>query len=167
MMVFAVPLMMLIMGIAGVAMGANNSSYYDQNEGGILGLLVFFYLVGVVLVFLVLPQSKERKMVPTLIAVGIAVAVVTVIFGLIDLAVYVSGVNFAFWTEWFTLSNMGALAIALGWFFILFATLLAVYKIRDHKEELMALELGIIGFLFWAVFFLVAYYVLQWDFLLG
>jgi len=158
----------LLLAAVSPALATNNSTdMYDQNEGGVLGLLVFFYLVGAVAVFLILPQSKEKKLVPTMIAIAIAIAVVTVIFGVIELAVYVEGVNFAFWTTWFNLSNMGALAVALGWFVILLATLIAVYQIKDRKQEIMAMELGIIGFLLWAVFFLVAYYVLQWDFLLG
>jgi len=46
-------------------------------------------------------------------------------------------------------------------------TTLAVYVIKDRQKEIQAVELGIIGFLVWFVFFLLAYYVLEWSFLLG
>jgi len=156
-----------LFALVGMSQMANAGDNYTQNEGGVLGLLIFFYLVGVVIVFLLLPQAKEKKLIPTIIAIGIAVAIVTVIFGIIDLAVYVPGVNFAFWTDWFNLSDYGALLIAMGWFIIILATLIAVYKIKEKKKELDALQIGIIGCLVWAIIFLVMYFVVQWDFLLG
>ena len=149
------------------AAATNNSSYYDQNEGTVLGLLVFFFIVAALVVFLILPQKKEKKLIPMLTSIGASIGIVAVIFGFIDLANIFPNVNFAFWTQWFNVSTMGSIAIALGWFFVLLATLIAVYVIKDRQKEIQAVELGIIGFLVWFVFFLIAYYVLEWKFLLG
>ena len=157
----------VVLGILLLPFAAAAEGDVDTSEGTVLAVSVFLYFLGTAITFWLLPQKKEKKLIPWLASIGASIGIVAVIFGFIDLANIFPNVNFAFWTQWFNVSTMGSIAIALGWFFVLLATLIAVYVIKDRQKEIQAVELGIIGFLVWFVFFLIAYYVLEWSFLLG
>jgi len=123
-----------IMGILLMPYASAASGDIDIHEGTVLAASVFFFLVGAAIIFWILPQKKEKKITAWLIGIGIAIAVMAILFYFTE---YLTGWNIAFWTEWITYTgNETAFAVAMALdFLILLVGGYATYIEKNPKKE--------------------------------
>ncbi len=126
----------------------------DTSEGTVLALGVFLYLVGTALIFWILPQKKEKRAVPILIAVGIALAAMAILFYFTE---WLTGYNITFWDEWIQYTgNEGAVLTSVaGSFLILLFTAYAAYVEKNDRKERNIIAIGFIALLVWATLTLI------------
>ena len=148
------PLVLILGMVALPAMAADNSTFGDRdidtNEGTIIATSVFIYLVGSVLIFWLLPQRKEKKMVPAIIAIGVALSIMAVLF---YFTAFLTGWDIAFWTKWidWTGHTQAVLIAVAGAFLILLLTAYAAYNEKSEKKERDIIGLGFIAMLVWSI----------------
>jgi len=130
-----------------------NETGLSEQETGLMIPLAFFFALGSAIIFFILPQRKERSIAKFIIGLGIAIAIMGIIFIFIDLATYTS-INFAFWKVWINATDHEIIATAFGAVLILLLTAAGVYYTRDHKEERDILIGGFIALVLWAIFML-------------
>ena len=140
----------LTMLMAPYAMAANNSTGIDTGEGTVLAISVFFFLIGGAIIFWILPQSKEKKLTPVFIGIGIAIAIMAVLFYFTE---YLTGYNITFWDEWIDYTEYTtqvSIAVA-GSFLILLMTIYGVYNEKNPKKERNIILLGAMAMLIWFI----------------
>ena len=147
--------LVLILGMAALpAMAATNSTFGDRdidtNEGTIIAASVFIYLVGSALIFWLLPQRKEKKAVPAIIAIGVALSIMAVLF---YFTAFLTNWDIAFWTKWIDWAGhtQAVLIAAAGAFLILLMTAYAAYNEKNEKKERDIIGLGFIAMLVWSI----------------
>jgi len=126
----------------------------DTNEGTVLAVGVFLYLVGCALIFWIMPQKKEKKLVPIMVAIGIAIAAMAILFYFTE---WLTGYNITFWDEWIQYTgNEGAVLTSVaGSFLILLFTAYGAYIEKNEKKERNIITLGFIALLVWATLTLI------------
>ncbi|MCD6473969.1 MAG: hypothetical protein J7K47_03575 [Thermoplasmata archaeon] len=131
--------LVLILGMAALpAMAATNSTFGDRdidtNEGTVLAASVFIYLLGSALIFWLLPQRKEKKIVPAIIAIGVALAIMAILF---YFTAFMTGWDITFWTKWidWTGHAQSVLIAVAGAFLIMLLTAYAAYNEKNEKKE--------------------------------
>jgi len=145
--------LVLILGMAALpAMAATNTTTgdIDTNEGTVLAASVFVYLLGSALVFWLLPQRKEKKAVPAIIAIGVALAIMAILF---YFTAFMTGWDITFWTKWidWTGHTQAVLIAAAGAFLILLMTAYAAYNEKNDRKERDIIALGFIAMLVWSI----------------
>lgn len=126
------------------------SGEMTPEEGTIIAAATFVFLAGVALIFWVMPQKKEKKIVPTVIGLGIAIAIMALIFYFIQFA---TGYNITIWTEWITYTGheTAVLTAVAGSFLILLVTAYAAYQEKNDKKERDIVALGFLAMIIYAV----------------
>gem|GEM_PF-6948660 len=145
----AMVLSMLLMPFAAAAEGD-----VDTNEGTALAVGVFLYLVGCAVLFWIMPQKKEKKLVPIMVAIGIAIAAMAILFYFTE---WLTGYNITFWDEWIQYTgNEGAVLTSVaGSFLILLFTAYMAYIEKNERKERNIITLGFIALLVWATLTLI------------
>ena len=145
----AMVLGMLLMPFAAAAEGD-----VDTNEGTVLAAGFFVYLVGSALLFWLLPQKKEKKLVPIVIAIGVALAAMAILFYFTE---WLTGYNITFWDEWiqYTGNEVAVLVGVAGSFVILLLTAYTAYIEKNDKKERNIVAIGLIATLVWAILTLI------------
>ena len=144
------PLALMIAVICTPFASAATSGDLDTAEGTVLAAAVLAFFVGVALIFWVMPQRKEKKAVPIVIGLGIAIAVMSVVFYFTS---FLTGYNIAFWTDYLDWSgHSGTILIGVaGDFLILLFGLYKVYIEKNAKKERDIAMLMLIGMTVWSV----------------
>jgi len=144
--------LILAMVLVPFASAATNSTTGDLDtaEGGVLAGAVFFFFVGVAAIFWLLPQRKEKKAVPVVIGVGVAIAVMAVIFYFTS---FLTGYNIAFWTEYLDWAGHSGTILTgvAGDFLILMFGAYKIYVEKNSKKERDIILLMLIGMTVWSV----------------
>jgi len=146
----------LLLAAASPVLAANNSSGdIDLAEGTILAasFLVFWIVVG--LLFWLMPQSKEKKMMPAIVAIGVAIAALAVVFYTTAWLTDISGITW--WTEYLTYTGneTGLFISVAGSFLIWLIGGYAVYNERNSKKERNHLVVTLIAFAVWNILTLI------------
>ena len=146
------PLVLVLVGmLAFPALAATNSTGdIDTNEGTIIAASVFLYLLGSALIFWLLPQRKEKKAVPAIIAIGVALSIMAVLF---YFTAWLTSWNITFWTKWIDWAGhtQAVLIAVAGAFLILLMTAYAAYTEKNEKKERDITILGFIAMLVWSI----------------
>jgi len=144
----------MVLGILLLPFAAAAEGDVDTNEGTVLAVSVFLYFVGTAVLFWILPQKKEKKTVPIIVAIGVAIAVMAILFYFTQ---WLTGYNITFWDEWiqYTGHEGAVLTSIAGAFLILLATGYGVYTEKNPKKERNIVILGFIALLVWAVITLI------------
>ncbi len=145
----AIPMLMMMIPNA----AATNQTGISQEEGTIIAAAVFFYLLGAAIIFLGLPQRKEKKIAGYITAIGIALAIMAIIFYFIEFA---TGWNITFWTKWIDYAGhkTAVLTAAAGAFLIMLATAYLAYQEKNQRRERDIVILGIIAMLVYSIIIL-------------
>ena len=133
------------------AMAANNSTAgYDTGEGTVIALAVFLYLVGAAIIFWLTPQSKEKKLAPAIVGIGIAIAIMSILFYFTQ---WLTGWDITFWTQGIDYTNYSTQVgiAAAGSLVILLFTVYAAYNESNPKKERNIVLLGAMAMLIWFI----------------
>ena len=144
------PLVVLMLGMFALPALAATNTDIDTNEGTVIAGSVFFYLLGSALIFWLLPQRKEKKAVPAIIAIGVALSIMAVLF---YFTAWLTSWNITFWTKWidWTGHTQAVLIAAAGAFLILLLTAYAAYTEKNEKRERDIIGIGFIAMLVWSI----------------
>jgi len=131
-------------------LAATTSGDLDTAEGGVLAGAVLFFFIGVAAIFWLLPQRKEKKAVPVVIGVGVAIAVMAVIFYFTSL---LTGYNIAVWTEYLDWAGHSGTILTgvAGDFLILMFGAYKIYVEKNAKKERDITLLMLIGMTVWSI----------------
>ncbi len=141
----------LVLAIAMIPFAsAATSGDLDTAEGTVLAGAVLFFFVGVALIFWIMPQRKEKKAVPIVIGLGVAIAVMAVVFYFLS---FLTGYNIAFWTEYLDWAGHSGTILTgvAGDFLILMFGAYKIYVEKNSKKERDIILLMLIGMTVWSV----------------
>ena len=126
----------------------------DVQEGTVLAASVFFFFVGAAVIFYLLPQRKEKRIVPIIVAIGIAIAAMAILFYFTEL---LTGWDITFWDEYIDyVGHKGGVLISIaGDFVILLFTAYAAYVETSDRKERDIVILGILAMIVWSVITLI------------
>ena len=129
---------------------AATSGEMDTIGGTLLEEVVLFFFVGVALIFWIMPQRKEKKAVPIVIGLGVAIAVMAVVFYFLS---FLSNTNIAFWTEYLDWAGHSGTILTgvAGDFLILMFGAYKIYVEKNAKKERDIILLMLIGMTVWSV----------------
>lgn len=117
----------------------------DTAEGTVLVASFIAYFLIVAGVFWALPQKKEKKAMPLIVGIGIAIALVAILFYFTE---WLTGWNITFWDEWIDWAgHTTAVMTAVAGSFLIW--LVGGYKIYEEKNPKKERDVIIVTFIAW------------------